>query len=182
VKPYQPDGVWEAIAMDVSNTRSYVRDSGENLYRRSLYTFVKRMAPPASLDLFNAPNRELCVVRRERTNTPLQALVTMNDEQFVEAARRLAERALTSDASTDNERLQWLSEQLLCRQFRPEELIVLTKSLENLRTFYGTHEPEARQLIDLGDSEPAANLAPGELAAWTMLSNELMNLDEVLIK
>ncbi len=182
VKPYQPEGVWEAIAMDVSNTRSYVRDSGDNLYRRSLYTFVKRMAPPASLDLFNAPNRELCVVRRERTNTPLQALVTMNDEQFIEAARRLAERALTSDATTDSDRLQWLSEQLLCRQFRPEELAVLTASLANLRTFYGTHTEEARQLIDLGDSEPAANLVPGELAAWTMLNNELMNLDEVLIK
>ncbi len=90
VKPYQPPGVWEAIAMDVSNTATYQRGTDEDLYRRSLYTFVKRMAPPASMDIFNAPNRELCVVSRARTNTPLQALVTLNDEQFIEAARHLA--------------------------------------------------------------------------------------------
>src|SRR5690606_19908626 len=94
VKPYQPPGVWEAIAMNVSNTRSYERGTGEDLYRRSLYTFWKRMAPPASMEIFNAPNRELCVVNRERTNTPLQALVTLNDEQFIEAARHLAQTAL----------------------------------------------------------------------------------------
>ena len=94
VKPYQPPGVWEAVAMIGSNTRDYKQDTGESLYRRSMYTFWKRAAPPASMDIFNAPNREICVVRRERTNTPLQALVTLNDPQFVEAARQLAERAI----------------------------------------------------------------------------------------
>src|SRR5690606_21713719 len=94
VKPYQPDGVGEAVAMDQSDTRFYKRDSGEGLYRRSLYTFWKRAAPPAAMEIFNAPSRETCTVSRERTDTPLQALVTLNDPQFVEAARKLAEAAL----------------------------------------------------------------------------------------
>ena len=90
VRPYQPDGVWETVAMLGSNTRFYKADSGSGLYRRSLYTFWKRAAPPASMEILNAPTRESCVVRRERTDTPLQVLVTMNDVQFVEAARTLA--------------------------------------------------------------------------------------------
>ena len=94
VKPYQPDGVWEAVAMPGSNTRDYKQDSGEGLYRRSLYTFWKRAAPPASMEVFNAPSRETCTVQRERTNTPLQALVTLNDPQFIEAARHLAQHTL----------------------------------------------------------------------------------------
>src|SRR5439155_5845088 len=84
VKPYQPEGVWEAVAMIGSNTRDYRRDEGAKLYRRSMYTFWKRAAPPASMEILNAPNRETCAVRRERTNTPLQALVTLNDPQFIE--------------------------------------------------------------------------------------------------
>ena len=99
VKPYQPEGVWEAVAMIGSNTRDYRRDNGENLYRRGMYTFWKRAAPPASMEVLNAPNRETCAVRRERTNTPIQALLTLNDVQFVEAARVLAERAIKSSAS-----------------------------------------------------------------------------------
>ena len=128
VKPYQPEGVWEAVAMIGSNTRDYKRDSGENLYRRSMYTFWKRAAPPASMDIFNAPSRETCTVRRERTNTPLQALVTLNDPQFVEAARHLAQ----SDAATKADargrgphRLH--GRRLLARPFRPEEMTVVQR-------------------------------------------------------
>src|SRR5207302_7374774 len=94
VRPYQPDGVWEAVAMIGSDTRDYKRDSGPSLYRRSLYTFWKRAAPPASMEIFNAPSRETCTVRRDRTNTPLQALVTLNDPQLVEAARHLGQKPL----------------------------------------------------------------------------------------
>jgi hypothetical protein len=101
VKPYQPEGIWEAVAMDGSNTRFYKPDTGSGLYRRGLYTFWKRSAPPASMDVFNAPTRESCVVRRERTNTPLQALATMNDVQFVEAARVLAESAMVNTNGFD---------------------------------------------------------------------------------
>ena len=109
VKPYQPEGVWEAVAMPESNTHFYRPDHGDRLYRRSLYTFWKRSAPPASLDIFNAPSREVCTVRRERTNTPLQALVTLNDPQFVEAARALAQSALERGGETAEQRIDFIA-------------------------------------------------------------------------
>lgn len=182
VKPYQPEGVWEAIAMNVSNTRSYQRETGDNLYRRSMYTFVKRMAPPASLDIFNAPNRELCVVRRERTNTPLQALVTLNDEQFVEAARRLAELAVQVPGEADEQRLQRVGEAVLCRPLRADEERVLLESLQQLRSYYLSHVEDAKLLSRVGDYRWDAGLSVEQLAAWTMLCNELLNLDEVVNK
>ena len=107
VKPYQPEGVWEAVAMPESNTHFYRPDHGDRLYRRSLYTLWKRSAPPASMEIFNAPSREVCTVRRERTNTPLQALVTLNDPQFVEAARALAESALKRGGETAELRIEY---------------------------------------------------------------------------
>ena len=182
VRPYQPDGVWESIAMIGSTTQRYTRDSGDNLYRRSLYTFIKRMAPPASLDIFNSPNRESCSVRRERTNTPMQALVTMNDEQHVEAARRFAEHILKHGGSADDQRLQFAAHQLLSRDLQADELAILNDSLAQLAAFYKDHAKEAGELIQIGESEPDASFDTGTLAAWTMLCNEMMNLDEVLNK
>lgn len=182
VKPYQPDGVWEAVAMLESNTHDYRRDSGENLYRRSMYTFWKRSAPPASMDVFNAPNRETCTVRRERTNTPLQALVTLNDPQFIEAARHLAQRALLDGGATDVDRMQFIGQTLTARNLNAEELTVVKQSLADLLTYYESHADDAKQLISVGESKANASLAPTSLAAWTMLINELMNLDEVLNK
>ncbi|MFV2067350.1 MAG: DUF1553 domain-containing protein [Pirellulales bacterium] len=182
VKPYQPSGVWEAIAMNVSNTRSYQRDTGDDLYRRSLYTFIKRMAPPASMDIFNAPNREYCVVARSRTNTPLQALVTLNDEQFVEAARHLAAWVIRHGGATWEGRLQQMGQRLLAREFRPDESQIIEASFQQLRTFYRAHADEAKQLVHVGESQPDPQIDVPQLAAWTMLANELMNLDEVLNK
>src|SRR5581483_10164384 len=109
------------VAMIGSNTRNYRADRGENLYRRSMYTFWKRSAPPASMDILNAPNRETCTVRRERTNTPLQALVTLNDVQFVAAARHLAQRALLEGGAQTPARLDFLARRLLARPFRSQE-------------------------------------------------------------
>jgi hypothetical protein len=182
VKPYMPDGVWEAVGMIGSNTREYRRDTGEKLYRRSLYTFWKRAAPPASMDILNAPNRETCTTRRERTNTPLQALVTLNDVQFVEAARHLATHALKEGGPTDDTKIDFIARRLIARPFRPAELKIVQESLADLREHYSKREADARKLITVGESRPDARLDTRALAAWTMLVNELMNLDEVLNK
>ena len=180
VKPYQPDGVWEAVSMG-GNTNKYRRDKGENVYRRSMYWFWKRSAPPASMDIFNAPSRENCCVKRERTNTPLQALVTLNDPQFVEAARALADRALELGGETDESRIDFIAERLLVRRLAADELEIVKRSLAGLAEWYQSHPEEAKQLVAVGDSKPRAT-DPAQLAAWAMLTNELMNLDEVLCK
>jgi len=182
VRPYQPEGVWEAVAMIGSNTRDYRADSGDKLYRRSMYTFWKRAAPPASMEIFNAPNREVCTVKRERTNTPLQALVTLNDPQFVEAARRLAERALREGGDNDQARADFIARRLLARPLADAERPVVDKSLAVLVDYYREHAEDAQQVITVGASKPDASINPQSLAAWTMLANELMNLDEVLNK
>ncbi|HEV3167507.1 MAG TPA: DUF1553 domain-containing protein, partial [Isosphaeraceae bacterium] len=182
VKPYQPDGVWEAVAMPESNTRNYRRDSGESLYRRSLYTFWKRAAPPAEMDIFNAPNRETCSVRRERTNTPLQALVTLNSTQYVEAARHLAQLALKEGGETADGRLELIARRVLARPLRAEEITVLNGSLKELTSYYQSHSEDAAKLLAVGETKADSSLDAPTLAAWTMLTNELMNLDEVLNK
>jgi hypothetical protein len=179
VKPYQPDGVWESVAMKESNTSKYVRDTGDALYRRSLYTFWKRSAPHPALDAFGTPSRENCTVRRERTNTPLQALVTLNDIQFVEAARVLAERVL-KQKPTDAERFDWLYRLVLARAPKPAELPVLTADLTDFRTTFGKSEDAAKKLVAYGARAPDATLAVAELAAWTLVASETLNLDEAL--
>jgi hypothetical protein len=182
VKPYQPEGVWEAVAMIGSNTRNYKADQGENLYRRSMYTFWKRSAPPASMEILNAPNRETCTVKRERTNTPLQALVTLNDVQFVEAARVLAEKAIAKGNGNDSEILNEITERIISRKLNTDEQKVVLGTLNDLKTEYKTKPDDAKKLISYGESKPDAKLDPSVLAAWTMVVNELFNLDEVLTK
>jgi hypothetical protein len=182
VKPYQPDGVWEAVAMIGSNTRDYRRDSGEKLYRRSLYTFWKRSAPPANLEIFNAPNRELCTVRRERTNTPLQALVTLNDPQFVEAARYLAERTLKEGGSDEASRLEFMARRVLSRSFTAEELPIVRGMLNDLIADFASEPARAKKLLTVGEWKSDPSLDSPTLAGWTMLINAVMNMDEVLNK
>ena len=182
VKPYMPDGVWEAVAMIGSNTRDYRRDTGEKLYRRSMYTFWKRAAPPASMDILNAPNRETCTVRRDRTNTPLQALVTLNDVQFIESARHLAQTALKDGGKTDDDRIDFIAKRLLARSFREPEMKIVRGSLNDLSAHYQKRPDDARKLITVGETQADATLNASSLAAWTMLVNQLMNLDEVLNK
>jgi hypothetical protein len=182
VKPYQPEGVWEAVAMPESNTRSYKRDSGQGLHRRSLYTFWKRSAPPAQMDIFNAPSREQCAVRRERTDTPLQALVTLNDPQFVEAARNLAERALRDAGEQDAARLDFMAARLIARPLRAAERKIVRGGLKELLEHYRRTPADAAALIAVGETRADARLDAPTLAAYTMVANQLMNLDEVLNK
>lgn len=174
-KPYQPDHVWDQVG--IGNTRNYVQDTGENLYRRTVYNFWKRMAPPPNMDIFNAPNREVTCVRRERTNTPLQALVTMNDPQFVEAARNLAQHAMATPGPA-----AFIGKRVLCRDFKPQELAIVEASYADLLKHYQVSAEDAKQLITVGESKADPKLNAAQLAAWTMVCNQVMNLDEVLNK
>lgn len=196
VKPYQPDGVWRAVAYPSSNTADYVRGTGDDLHRRSLYTFWKRTAPPASLALLDAPSREFCVVERERTNTPLQALVLLNDEQFVEAARVFAARALREAPSDDVSRATFLVRTCLARQPRAEEVAVLLALLDDCRLSLCDEDDALLAHVDAvrdsggpndggvfaRASEAAAPIddAARELAAWTFVASTVLNLDEFL--
>ena len=181
VRPYQPAGVWSTVAMTQSNTRLYRQDEGDRLYRRSLYTFWKRSAPPPSMEIFNAPTREHFTVRRERTNTPLQALVVMNDPQFVEASRHLAQRALRGADGFDA-RLDFVTARLVARSFDDAERAVARRTYGRLLEAYEADTDAAGELLAVGASAPDGALPAAESAAWTMLVNQVLNLDEVLNK
>jgi Protein of unknown function (DUF1553)/Protein of unknown function (DUF1549)/Concanavalin A-like lectin/glucanases superfamily/Planctomycete cytochrome C len=182
VKPYQPQGIWETVAMIGSNTQFYKQDSGDKLYRRSLYTFWKRSAPPASMEIFGAPTRESCTVRRERTDTPLQALVVMNDPQFVEAARALAQRALKSANGNIDGEIDFVTTHLLGRAFDVNEKDITRKAYQDYLEHFVAHPDEAKKLLSVGESKPDEQLAGPESAALTMVANQVMNLDEGLNK
>ncbi len=178
VKPYQPDGVWEGTSMVASNTRNYKPDTGESLYRRSLYTLWKRQAPPASMDIFDGPTREVCVVRRERTNTPMQALVTMNDPQFVEAARALAERAMRSTSDP----IDFMTVRVLARTFTAAERTIAQSAYEDFAAHYSADPAAAAKLLAVGASAVDPSLPAPALAALTMVANQIFSLDEALNK
>nr|WP_272945413.1 DUF1553 domain-containing protein [Bryobacter aggregatus] len=182
VKPYQPERIWETVAMESSDTRFYTQDHGDALYRRSLYTFWKRSAPPPAMDIFNAPSREACTVRRERTNTPLMALLTMNDVQFVEAARALAQRAIHAHRNDFDAQLDYLTERLVTRRFEGREREISRAAYRDYLRHYDTDPADARKLIAVGESKADPKLPVPEFAALTMMANQLMNLDEVLNK
>ena len=181
VKPYQPPGVWEAGGFPSSDTTTYKQDHGEALYRRSLYTFWKRMATMPDMDTFDAPVRDAACTRRQRTNTPLQALVVMNDPQWLEAARRLAERVLTHDTATDA-RLEYLGELLLARPWRPQEKLVLERMLGELEVVYARDAAAAARLIAVGESKPDPHIPAPKLAPWMLVASAALNLDATVNK
>ena len=165
-----------------SNTRNYKQDTGDSLYRRSLYTLWKRQAPPASMDIFDGPTREVCVVRRERTNTPMQALVTMNDPQFVEAARALAQGALRASAGDATAALDYMTVRVLARTFTPVERAIVQRAHHDFLSHYQANPAAATRLLAVGESPADRRLPAAALAALTMVANQLFSLDEALNK
>ncbi len=182
VKPYQPGGLWEAVGYTSSNTARFQQDHGAALYRRSMYTFWKRTSPPPSMQILDAPSREVCTARRSRTNTPAAALVLMNDVQYVEAARNLAQRLCRLASPTDAARLKFGFRLATARQPEADELQVLRRLLEDYRREYAVDPEAAKALISQGESPWDPTLEPAELAAWTMVATTLLNLDETLTK
>lgn len=180
VRPYQPDGVWEAVGYTSSNTAKYTRDSGESLYRRSLYTFLKRTAPPPNMAILDAPSRETCVVRRERTNTPLAALVLLNDPQFVEAARVLATRLRHETDGTPEAMVDRAFEWVLSREATDDERHELVAYFDRERAVFAEEPEAAAQLLAVGESPRDDALPPADHAAWTLVTSLLLNLDEAV--
>ncbi|MCB9914920.1 MAG: PSD1 domain-containing protein [Planctomycetes bacterium] len=179
VKPYQPEGLWREVAMPQSNTRTFERGRGDDLWRRSLYTYWKRAVPPPALLTFDAPTRESCVVQRQTTNTPLQALVLWNDEQHLEAARALAARLLAR-AGDDAARLTDLMRSLTARAPEPEELELFELALDGYRERYRADEAAAAALLATGETPRPMDVDAAELASWTLVASAAMNLHETL--
>ena len=182
VKPYQPGGIWNAVAYSDSNTAHFFQDHGDDLYRRSLYTFWKRTAPPPNMVVFDVPSRENCNVRRERTNTPLQALTLMNDKQYVEAARRLAERVMANDQGSAENRIGKMYRYAFGANASPRHQAVLENSYRKFQSSFIEKRSDAEALIKVGDSKPNPALDPIELASLTMVANQIMNLDSFVNK
>ena len=179
VKPYQPEGLWREVAMLASNTRIFRRDDGDALWRRSLYTYWKRACPPPSLLTFDAPTREFCTIRRSTTNTPLQALVLWNDEQFVEAARELATRTMREAKDADS-RLAAMFRRVTGRALSAQELSMARETQRGLAQRY-TQEPDAaKALLAVGERPVADDLDRAQLAALTMIASAFLDLDATI--
>jgi mono/diheme cytochrome c family protein len=182
VKPYQPPNIWEEVSYPTSDTVDYAQDHGNALYRRSMYTYVKRMASPPSMETFDAPMRDAVCTRRQRTDTPLQALVTMNDVQWVEAARALAERVIHEAGPDPKRRVNRMSEILLAHDAPPPMTSALETSLQQMELHYAKDPKAAHSLVKIGEKNHDASIPDAELAAWTMVASEMLNLDETLNK
>lgn len=182
VKPYQPANIWEPVGFAGSNTRFYSQDKGESLYRRSIYTFLKRTAPPPFMSNFDGPNREQFCTRRERSNTPLQALQLMNDVQHVEAARVFAQRILKDGGADDSSKIRFAFQEVLSRQPADDELQIVQSQLNAHRQRYQGDKDAATKLVAHGESSRDESLDVAELAAFTLVSSMMLNLDETLTR
>jgi hypothetical protein len=181
VKPYQPANIWEQ-GHNASDTRHYEQQHGDALYRRSMYTYWKRMAMMPDMEAFDASMRDVVCTRRQRTDTPLQALVTMNDVQWVEAARALAERVIREGGTKPQQRLQLMGELLLSHDPPAPMAAVLENSLAQMQKHYAADPKAAQELVGVGEKKRDTAIPPAELAAWTMVASEMLNLDETVTK
>lgn len=181
VRPYMPEGVWDETSK-YGNLRGYKNDTGDGLYRRTMYTIWKRTAAPPTMLLFDSPSRELCTVKRSRTNTPLQALALLNEVTFVEAARALAQRILKEGGAKPETRVQYAYRLVTSRQPDAETQRILLTGLNQRLTQYRADTEAATKLINTGASKPDASLNPSELAAYTMTASILLNLDRTITR
>ncbi len=185
VFPYQPKGLWQELASraDSKNwsAQFFVQSHGKDLYRRSMYTFWKRTSPPPQMIALDAPDREVCTVRRSRTNTPLQALILMNDPTYVEASRKFAERMMT-EAKSIEERIALGFRLATARTPNEKEMAVLKKVLDKQLAVYRQDAKAAMKLLAIGESRRNEELQPAELAAWTIVASVILNLDETVTK
>jgi hypothetical protein len=186
VSPYQPPGLWEELMSredgDRFTAQKYVQSHGEDLYRRTMYTFWKRTCPPPTLATFDAPDRETCTVRRARTNTPLQALVLLNDPTYVEASRKLAERVLGEAGGSVEDRISLAFRLVTARTPKPRETAILKELLEDRRAKYGRNRAAAEQLLSVGESAWDKRFDAAELAAWAAVAEAILNLDEAVTR
>ena len=183
VSPYQPAGLWDDVAVGADYEGTvYKQDKGEGLYRRSMYTFWKRTCPPPGLNTFDAPEREVCTARRSRTNTPLQALVLMNDPTYLEAARKLAERTMQEGGPSLESKVTFAFQLTMSRKPTPMEVEVLLKTYQQRLARYRQDPNGAQSLIAVGESTRNETIDRAELAAWTSVMSLILNLDEAITK
>jgi len=182
VKPYQPANIWEEVSYPTSDTLHYVQDHGNALYRRSMYTYVKRMASPPNMDTFDAPMRDVACTRRQRTDTPLQALVTTNDVQWVEAARGLAQLVIRGAGPDTRQRINRMSEILVAHDAPSQMAAALEVSVHQMQEHYARDPKAAHALLEIGEKKRDVSIPEPELAAWTIVASEMLNLDETINK
>jgi hypothetical protein len=181
VKPYQPAGLWDELAGGAGEGK-YVQDRGPNLYRRSLYVYRKRTVPHPAMATFDAPSREICQVKRARTNTPLQALELLNDVTYVEAATHLARLMMTEGGSTPDARLRYAFRRATARSPGDFELKIALRGLERYRRSFHSQPDLATEWIAHGENPVPAGLDPIDLAAYTASASVILNLDETITR
>jgi hypothetical protein len=182
VRPYQPVNLWKEKAIFGGDNANYIQSTGDDLYRRGLYTFWKRSVPYPSFVAFDAPSREVCTAQRDVTNTPLQAFVTLNEKTYLEAARNFAERVLKEGGETNRSRYEFAFEIALTRSPSPRETEILDAVLHRALSEYDQNREAAAKMVSIGESPRDETLDVATHAAWTAVANVLLNLDETLTK